>query len=248
MNEGSLICGGTISFMVNYTLTQAITIRLANCYEDFYEKYSRLIYFLHMTPWPTMKALNRRNSHGLLPTFDLTTVDNIEAWNKMRLFLLTYEVKFSRRRQLPVLYMLVTWLSTAIYQMLFILSPNRTDNNDSTIFLLSNTFQLAIGLSLVMVVGKWTNELQGTGFSYMLRVKQTLLGCEGACFRAEQRRCYPTDAHLPGSLNEPTPAARTDDQPRLWFLFESLIKLIENEQDDSSRTHCPRPPGAVKRH
>lgn len=41
-------------------------------------------------------------------------------------------------------------------------------------YLLSNTFQLAIGLSLVLVCGKWTNELQSTAFPYMLRVKQTV--------------------------------------------------------------------------
>ena len=68
---------------------RAITIRLAQCYEDYYEKYCRLVYFLQLTPWPTMKSQNIRQSWGLLPIFDLCTVANIEAWNKMRVFIQT---------------------------------------------------------------------------------------------------------------------------------------------------------------
>ena len=37
-----------LSFLVNYTLTFSITIRLAKCYEDYYEKYQRMKYLLHL--------------------------------------------------------------------------------------------------------------------------------------------------------------------------------------------------------
>jgi len=239
-NDGSsFLCLSTASFIVNYTLTWSITIRMAKCYEDYYEKYCRLTHFLHLTPWPTMKKKLMRPSFGLLPIFDLTTIENIEAWNKMRIFLQTYEIKYSRGRQLPVVYMLFAWVSTSIYSFVNFLDPTQNDDNDSTWFLLSNTFQLAIGLSLILVCGKWTNELQETGFMHMLRVKQTLLRCKGAFFLDEQKECYP---HQKGSSPGAASHAqnRAEERSEANFkcaVLDSIIESIANEQSGHERTH-----------
>jgi len=71
------------SFCVNYWLTYSVTIRMSNCYEDVYERYRRMLYFLHTTPWPTLKRTRKVPHFGLLPEFGLASVNNIETWNKM---------------------------------------------------------------------------------------------------------------------------------------------------------------------
>eukprot|EP01043_Picozoa_sp_COSAG02_P008195 COSAG02_NODE_258_length_26815_cov_12.034998_12_plen_1650_part_00 len=99
---GCLACGGKVTghivtFFANVVLTFAIVSRLYRCYEDYYVQYHRMLYFIQLTPWSTMKHVYKdaksgdvrlKQEHwGLLPTWDLDNVPNIVAWNKLRLFL-----------------------------------------------------------------------------------------------------------------------------------------------------------------
>ena len=180
----------SVSFLVNFLLTFHITIRLSKCYEDYYERYQRVLYLLHLTPWPTMKPSHRVKSFGLLPTFDLASTANMIAWNKMRIFLQTYEIKASRKRQLSVVWVLVAWFACAIFQTIKFIDPTKGSSDTASFFVFSNTFQLALGLSLIMRQGTLTNDLQGIGFDYMLRVKQSQLISKGSHFLVEHQRWF----------------------------------------------------------
>ena len=50
-----------------------------------------------------MKA-KLKDHWGLLPTFDLSTPGNVEAWNKLRLYLQSAQIKSSRYKQVSVLW------------------------------------------------------------------------------------------------------------------------------------------------
>ena len=64
-----------------------------------------------------MMLLNVYSEHwGLLPTFDLDCTANIVAWNKLRLFLQTYELRSSRRLQVSVVYLFGAWIAVCVYQ------------------------------------------------------------------------------------------------------------------------------------
>eukprot|EP01047_Picozoa_sp_COSAG01_P002277 COSAG01_NODE_60_length_29981_cov_23.262533_2_plen_74_part_00 len=64
-----------------------------------------------------MKNKHSTNRFGLLPEFNLNSATNIVAWNKMRIFLERYDIKWDRERQLAVVWMLVAWVGVAFYQV-----------------------------------------------------------------------------------------------------------------------------------
>ena len=121
---GCLACGGDFAahlcnFWATATLTFEIITRLYRCYEDYFVQYHRLMYLLHLTPWSNMRHLvkeehkgsmpiiyHKQENWGLLPTFDLNTVTNIVAWNKLRLYIQTFEHRSSERLQVSVVYRL----------------------------------------------------------------------------------------------------------------------------------------------
>ena len=104
----------------------------------------------------------------------------------------TYEIKESRKRQLSVVYMLGAWVGISIFQTFKFLDPGRSSTDTSAWFVFSNTFQLAIGLTLILKVGKETNELQSLGFEHMLRVKQAELAAKSSFFLVEQQEVATT--------------------------------------------------------
>ena len=61
-----------------------------------------------------MKA-KLKDHWGLLPTFDLSTPGNVEAWNKLRLYLQSAQIKSSRYKQVSVL-----WCFVAVVIMAFV--------------------------------------------------------------------------------------------------------------------------------
>jgi hypothetical protein len=67
---GCLACGGEIgmhliTFWANATFTFAILSRLYACYEDYFQQYHRMLYFLHLTPWSTMKHIYKDSNEQL---------------------------------------------------------------------------------------------------------------------------------------------------------------------------------------
>eukprot|EP01046_Picozoa_sp_COSAG06_P062610 COSAG06_NODE_14197_length_1180_cov_1.139685_1_plen_392_part_11 len=186
-------CGGTptvhlLTFWANAVLTFALVSRLHRCYEDYYEQYHRMLYFIQLTPWSTMKhtyrttregkvEVKQKHEHwGLLPTFDLDSSANIVAWNKLRLFLQTYEQRSSRRLQVSVVYLLLAWVMTCIYQATKAVARRGHEVLDiETIFVISSTIMLAVGLASILFTGKWINDITQIGFPHVLRVKQAEL-------------------------------------------------------------------------
>jgi hypothetical protein len=179
-----------IGFLINYWLTFSITIRLAKCFEDCYEKYRRMRFFLQLVPWPTMKRKHTIPTDGLLPTFELNSVTNIEAWNKMRIYLERYDLGSIQRRQVSVVWLLIVWLVSIFYQLLKFVDPAQSSIDTESVFQISNTFQLLIGLSLILYYGNRTNELQGLGLEHLLRVSQAALVSKSAHFLSEHEKIH----------------------------------------------------------
>jgi hypothetical protein len=68
---GCIACGGEIgthliTFWANATFTFAILSRLYACYEDYFLQYHRMLYFLHLTPWSTMKHIYKDSNEKLV--------------------------------------------------------------------------------------------------------------------------------------------------------------------------------------
>lgn len=121
--------------------------------------------------------LNVYSEHwGLLPTFDLDCTANIVAWNKLRLFLQTYELRSSRRLQVSVVYLFGAWIAVCVYQAVKAWQRVGDEPLDiETVFVLSTTLMLACGISAILFTGKWINDITHIGFPHVLRVKQAEL-------------------------------------------------------------------------
>jgi hypothetical protein len=196
-------CMHMLSFAVNFTVTFSIAVRMFKCYADFYVRYRRMLYLLHLCPWSTMKQTRRVDSFGMLPTFHLGSITNIEAWNKMRIFLQRFEIEKTRRTQTSVVYMLVAWVGIAIYHVLKYLDRHDGESlaglMDTAAFIVySTTAQLAVGLTLIISCGSKTNELQAHGFQHMLQIKQAEVISSSSNFLVERewwRSLHETTTH-----------------------------------------------------
>ena len=171
-------------------------------------------YFLQLCPWATMKGQHFLPTDRLLPTFELTSVTNIEAWNKARIFLERYDLKSTQRRQLSVVLLLLSWVVISVYQLMKFVNPHQSSVDTESVLQISNTFQLLIGLSLILYYGNRTNELQGLGFEHMLRVQQAELVSKSAHFLVEHERWHNQGQNA---------RSRLDDQE------QQFIKMIETK-------------------
>jgi hypothetical protein len=224
----------SLGFLLSYWLTFSVTIRLSKCFEDVYEKYRRMLYFLHLTPWSTLKQHRRVQHFGVLPEFGLNSVTNIESWNRMRIFLERYDNKWDRERQLAVVWMLVAWVGIAAYQVAKYINPLKNSFDTETILAISSTFQLAIGISLILYWGNRTNEIQSIGFEHCLRIKQAET-MSTAIYFAEQYKMYSTHED---PKTEVTDRLQPDRQPpQIFYLIETLIESLRNEHLRGNRTH-----------
>ena len=167
-HAGCAACGANptvhlLTFWANAVLTFAVVSRLYRCYENYYIQYHRMLYFIQITPWSTMRHVysetiggkvfvRRKHEHwGLLPTFDLDSAANIVAWNKLRLFLQTYELRSGRRLQMSVVYVLMAWLAACAYQGVKAWIRRGDEVIDiETVFVFSTTMMLAVGLSAIL--------------------------------------------------------------------------------------------------
>eukprot|EP01043_Picozoa_sp_COSAG02_P023122 COSAG02_NODE_1225_length_13785_cov_12.911588_6_plen_1460_part_00 len=93
-----------LSAAVNLSLTYAILNRLFKCQADYYARYCHMLYFIQLTPWSNLQHHHIKDHWGLLPSFDLNTPGNVEAWNKLRLYLQSAQIKSSRFKQVSVLW------------------------------------------------------------------------------------------------------------------------------------------------
>jgi hypothetical protein len=89
---------------VNFTLTFAILDRLVKCEADYHCRYCHMLYFIQLTPWSNIRFGKIKKHWGLLPTFELDTPGNVEAWNKIRMYLQSYQIKTSKKLQISAVY------------------------------------------------------------------------------------------------------------------------------------------------
>ena len=85
--------------------------------------------------------------------------------------------------------MLVAWLMIAFYQLSKYVNPNESSTDTESILVISSTFQLCIGISLILFWGNRTNELQSIGLEHMLRVKQAETISKGVMYITEHKKC-----------------------------------------------------------
>ena len=113
----------------------------------------------------------------MLPTFDLDNTANIVAWNKLRLFIQTYELRSSRRLQVSVVYLLIAWVCTCVYQAVkaYLRRGDEVIDIETIFVMISTTVVLAFGLSAILLTGKWINDITQIGLPHVLRIKQAEL-------------------------------------------------------------------------
>ena len=104
--------------VVNLTLSFAILNRLVRCRADYYARYCHMLYFIQLTPWSNLRKQKLKDHWGFLPTFDLSTVGNVEAWNKLRLYLQSAQIKSSRYKQVSVLWCFIAVVMTALLKII----------------------------------------------------------------------------------------------------------------------------------
>jgi hypothetical protein len=88
--------------LINASLTFTILSRLARCERDYLQRYYQMLYFIQLTPWATFRPEKEAEHFGLLPRFALDCPRNIEAWNKLRLYLQSHDIVRSNYVQVSV--------------------------------------------------------------------------------------------------------------------------------------------------
>eukprot|EP01043_Picozoa_sp_COSAG02_P025819 COSAG02_NODE_1464_length_12487_cov_122.573297_8_plen_1093_part_00 len=116
-----------VCMTANSALVFKLLSRLARCELDYYQRYWHMLYFVQMTPWSTIRDEKLRDHWGLLPTFELNTPGNVEAWNKMRLYLQSYKIKQSKHLQVSVVWCFFGVFCLFLYEiqkLIFIQTPS----------------------------------------------------------------------------------------------------------------------------
>ena len=81
----------TISSIVGASLVFSIFCDLAEVIRGYQLRFVAIQYFSQLTPNQGSLTHLRKNHFGLLPTFEFTTKRNIIVWNRIRVFLQTYD-------------------------------------------------------------------------------------------------------------------------------------------------------------
>ena len=114
-------------FALNASLAYTILARLARCELDYFQRYYQMLLFTQLTPWSTFRDECMVKHWNLLPTFDLNTPGvnharsprNVEAWNKLRLFLQSYNIAHSTYQQVSVWARIRAWPRICRYKRRF---------------------------------------------------------------------------------------------------------------------------------
>lgn len=105
------VVAGIVECMLIYTIFSDILVVL----ERFWMAQRQMEYFSQITPWPGMQSHLRFQHYGLLPTFELKCPENIRAWNKIRIYLCSFNKDIFAREQLIVTYaFLLTMVASII--------------------------------------------------------------------------------------------------------------------------------------
>lgn len=98
-------------------LTYCIFSALAEVLRGFRMREIAVRYLLELTPHPGTQSRFQQDTFGLLPKFDLDRVENIVAWNRMRIVLQTWDSDNFKVRQgqaaFPVMLLLAVLLAVA---------------------------------------------------------------------------------------------------------------------------------------
>jgi hypothetical protein len=167
---------------------------------------------------------------GLLPTFDLNTPGNVEAWNKLRLFLQSYNIKRSRYLQISALWCFIAVVImsvTKIFSIIVVQLQKSSLGTDSTCEINStpNTCRAHNGCewSTNNYTGSW--ELEEYSSGYCSTINCTGLALDGSSsLRFNQQTCLPektgciwTDFHGCQDLDQ------RFDTLSLFVVFDTLM-------------------------
>lgn len=107
-----------VSSIVGATLVFSIVSDLAEVIRGYEMRYCAIQYFSQLTPNQGSLAHKRLPHFGLLPTFDFSTKRNIISWNRIRVFLQTYEqhnFSMSQHKITWILFIPVVFLTVKLY-------------------------------------------------------------------------------------------------------------------------------------
>ncbi|MDA8532006.1 hypothetical protein N9K45_00100 [bacterium] len=107
---------GVCAFL-NLTLSYSILNRLVKCRADYYARYLHMLYFIQLTPWSNLRTEKLKDHWGFLPHINLDTPGNVEAWNKLRLYLQSWQIKSSRYKQVSVLWCFIGVVLTGLLKI-----------------------------------------------------------------------------------------------------------------------------------
>jgi hypothetical protein len=173
------ICSGFVGMCLVYTIFE----RILCVFEGFLMRDRFMDYFSQLCPWPGMRTHLKWPDYGLLPSFQLHSDNNIIAWNKLRIYLQTYEKDKFGREQLVVFYVLFATILGVIVKVVGIITgsafraldkdPEIVDTLAIKIVILQLMALLSIGA--ILFVGLLTGRLQENGLRHILLLRKAQL-------------------------------------------------------------------------
>ena len=189
------VYGGLVGTCLVYTI-------FANClrvFEGFLMRDRFMAHFSQLCPWPGMKAHCKRPEYGLLPSFGLHTNQNIIAWNKLRLYLQTYEKENFGRDQLVVFYVFLMVFLMMVIKIVGIIDGSVfavVEDDPEIVDTLAIKLTIVQLMTLVCVgailyVGMLTARLQDHGLRHILLLRKAQLFDldQGMYYSANKKVC-----------------------------------------------------------
>ena len=200
-------------------------------------------HFSELTPWPTMRGQERTKHFGLLPTFNLDEPVNILAWNRIRLYLLTYETELFTRRQLSlsgiflvslgILAMQIKrsiLLEEELYNNLIVREPVSTGLTT----ILFDQISMLVGLGSIMFIGVRMTAIQTNTLRFILLMKKGQLYTRPVADEGEQHPAMYFSANCRIQIDIKREA--TLKQIRM-FLDETFGVRVQDDQLSLERKH-----------
>lgn len=137
-------------------------------------------YFSQITPWPGMQSHLRFQHYGLLPTFKLSCPENIRAWNKIRIYLCSFNKDIFGREQLIVTYAFALTMVASVIKIIGIFTgsvfrvadddPEIVDTMAIKVIILQVLSGFFVGS--ILWTGMQTTRLQEHGLRHVLMLSK----------------------------------------------------------------------------
>ena len=217
---------------LNMTLSYSILNRLVKCRADYYARYLHMLYFIQLTPWSNLRTEKLKDHWGFLPHFNLDTPGNIEAWNKLRLYLQSWQIKTSRYKQVSVLWCFVGVILlalTKIVEMAIVHAQHDPDTENDygcDIALLFAPNQTVAQQQCDEIFGcKWVPEDRDVASGTVWRAARCVLDSVNLCTEGDTKTVY---SCLNRNHNDPK------HQICNWDIGKMECEMIEQHFDTMS--------------